>query len=268
MWCGIRARPLHRIADDLPDRRDTRMWLRQSDLQQRLRTAACPRSAGAHGNVPMMSGASRLYVWPSVLVLGLATLGCGSTRSATDASQGGSDGGAGTGGSGGRSDGTGGAGGRGSGGAGGGGAISGTGGTGTGGSGTGGNGTGGNGAGANGSGGAASGGSGGASDCGATCTGGKLCVHPSCGGGTFICEPLGDGGQCPVGWTLHSPCPFASGPAPGCVPPPCTPPPPFCITPPAACATSPSCGCLPSDVCQGGGQCAIINGGQVICLFA
>lgn len=126
-------------------------------------------------------------------------------------------------------------------------------------------GSGGNGAGGSGG---SSGGSGGTAACGDTsCTSSEVCVRPGCGGGTPVCDPVLDGGQCPSGWT-ESLC----GGTPtrtGCVPPPCTPPAPFCASLPASCSGSPSCTCLPQDICgQNGGQCGFIQNGAVICGFA
>ena len=146
---------------------------------------------------------------------------------------------------------------------------------GTGGSGTGGSaghagatGTGGTGAGGTG----AEGGAGGNSPlCGtAPCASNQVCVHPSCGGGVLVCERLPDGGQCAAGWTYHALCSLNSGGSgPGCEPPPCSPPLPFCADVPSACGGAPTCTCLPSNICQGGGQCgAVFNGGNVMCGFA
>ena len=60
----------------------------------------------------------------------------------------------------------------------------------------------------------------------------------------------------------------AAGPGPGCEPPPCTPPAPFCFTRPASCGATVTCSCLPANVCQGGGGCGLISGGEVLCLSA
>src|SRR5204863_706480 len=85
------------------------------------------------------------------------------------------------------------------------------------------------------------GGSGGSNACGTrVCTSSEICVHPRCGGGAPICDPVPDGGQCPSGWTFQSLCP-GSPPGPGCLPPPCTPPAPFCTAVPASCSGTPSC---------------------------
>jgi len=114
------------------------------------------------------------------------------------------------------------------------------------------------------------GGAGGSALCGArACTTGELCVHPSCGGAPPVCNPLPDGGECPAGWMARQSCTFGGGVAgPVCEAPPCTPPAAYCITPPAACGGNPSCACLPRDVCQGGGACSIISGGEVLCVSA
>ena len=101
---------------------------------------------------------------------------------------------------------------------------------------------------------------------GAPCTGGQVCVHPSCGGGVAICERLPDGGQCASGWTYTANC--ATGVGPGCIPPPCTPPAPFCADVPAACSGTPTCGCLPTSLCQqngGSGGCEFANSTEVMC---
>jgi hypothetical protein len=104
---------------------------------------------------------------------------------------------------------------------------------------------------------------------GAPCTGGRVCVHPNCGGGIAVCENLPDGGQCPSGWTYSSFC--ATGVGPGCTPPPCTPPPPYCVDLPAACSGTPTCSCLPTNVCTqngGSGSCQFANIGEVTCASA
>ena len=127
------------------------------------------------------------------------------------------------------------------------------------------------GAGRGGSGGGA-GGTGGATVCGTrACTIGEICVRPSCGGTALPCIPVPDGGQCPSGYTYRSFCAnvgTAPGPGPGCEPPPCTPPAPYCFTVPASCGTTVTCSCLPANVCQGGGSCGLISGGEVLCLSA
>jgi hypothetical protein len=208
--------------------------------------------------------AMRSQVFATIIFLGLGVLGsCGS-------SLGGADG----------RGGAGGAGASGSGGAGAGGATGGAGGTATGGSGgTGGSagavggaaGTGGAGgsAGSSGAGGSHTGGhGGGAGPCGTqSCASNEVCIHPGCGGGVAVCDPLPDGGQCPSGWT-QSFCPAPAGRI-GCVPGPCTPPAPFCAPLPASCGGSVSCTCLPQNVCgQNGGQCSWIQNGIVMCGFA
>jgi hypothetical protein len=113
---------------------------------------------------------------------------------------------------------------------------------------------------------------GGSNACGSrACSSTEVCVHPGCGGGVPICDPVPDGGQCPTGWTFQSSCPRPGGPGPGCQPPPCTPPAPFCITVPAACSGAPTCSCLPADICTqtgGTGQCATVTNGEVVCLSA
>jgi hypothetical protein len=116
--------------------------------------------------------------------------------------------------------------------------------------------------------GGAGGGAGGAATCGErSCTSGEVCVHPACGGGVAVCDPVPDGGQCPSGW-MQSLCPGASGRI-GCVPGPCTPPAPFCAPLPASCSGTPSCTCLPQDICgQNGGQCGFVQSGMVTCGFA
>jgi hypothetical protein len=134
------------------------------------------------------------------------------------------------------------------------------------------NGTGGHGAagGAPGSGGSnGSGGAGGAAMCGSrACTSSEICVHPGCGGGVFVCDPLPDGGQCPSGWMLNQLCP-GTPPHPGCVPPPCTPPAPFCAPLPASCSGTLNCSCLPFNICgQNGGSCGFVQDRTVICGFA
>jgi hypothetical protein len=113
------------------------------------------------------------------------------------------------------------------------------------------------------------GGAGGSAMCGSqACASSEICVHPGCGSGVFICEPLPDGGQCPSGWTLNQLCP-GTPPRPGCVPPPCTPPAPFCAPLPASCSGTPSCTCLPFNVCgQNGGTCGFVQGRNVTCGFA
>src|SRR5450631_1036695 len=102
------------------------------------------------------------------------------------------------------------------------------------------------------------------------CPNNQVCVHPSCGGGTLVCDPLPDGGQCPTGWTYHALCSLTAGRSgSGCQPPPCTPAAPFCADVPAACGGTPTCTCLPSNICDGGGQCgAVSTGGNVMCGFA
>jgi hypothetical protein len=139
---------------------------------------------------------------------------------------------------------------------------------GSGGGGSGGSGGGGGNGGSTGGAGGGAGGGGGSAACGgATCQSSEICVHPGCGGGPAVCEPVPDGGQCPSGWTLQPTCPNVGGP--GCVPPPCTPPAPFCKPLPASCSGTPSCTCLPFDFCgQNGGQCGIIQSRDVICGFA
>jgi|SRR3954471_760663 hypothetical protein len=129
-------------------------------------------------------------------------------------------------------------------------------------------------AGRGGSGGGA-GGTGGSLTCGTeTCTGSQICVRPACGGGTPPqCMPVGDGGQCPSGWTLSTGCVGLGGQGVGCMPPPCTAPAPFCANIPASCSGTPMCGCLPSTICdppggQFGGSCAVVNNRQVMCGFA
>jgi len=116
------------------------------------------------------------------------------------------------------------------------------------------------------------GGTGGVKACGThLCTTGEICVHPSCGGIALPCVPLPDGGQCPSGYTYSSFCAtFGSTPGsgPGCQPPPCTPPAPYCLAVPASCGTSVTCSCLPANVCQGGGACVLVSGGEVLCLSA
>ena len=104
----------------------------------------------------------------------------------------------------------------------------------------------------------------------APCASNQVCVHPSCGGGVLVCDRLPDGGQCAAGWTYHALCSLNSGGSgPGCEPPPCSPPLPFCADVPSACGGAPTCTCLPSNICQGGGQCgAVFNGGNVMCGFA
>ena len=115
---------------------------------------------------------------------------------------------------------------------------------------------------------AGGGGNGGAGACGgASCTSGQICVHPGCGGGVAVCDPLPDGGQCPSGWT-QSLCQGTPNRI-GCVPPPCTPPTPFCASLPASCSGTPSCTCLPQNVCgQNGGQCGFVQSRDVFCGFA
>jgi hypothetical protein len=111
-----------------------------------------------------------------------------------------------------------------------------------------------------------------AQDCGGTrCTSTEVCVHPSCGGGTAICNALGDAAACPSGWTA-SQCFAGGGPVPGCQPPPCVPPAPYCFPLPAACTSGPTCTCLPNDVCShadaggvSGGQCMMASGRDVSC---
>jgi len=114
-----------------------------------------------------------------------------------------------------------------------------------------------------------SGGTGGSALCGArACTSSELCVRPSCGGTAPRCNPLPDGGQCPTGWTYRAFCNTSPTPGPGCEEPPCTPPAPFCITRPASCGATVTCSCLPANVCQTGGGCGLISGGEVICQSA
>ena len=114
-----------------------------------------------------------------------------------------------------------------------------------------------------------SGGTGGSALCGArACTSSELCVRPSCGGTAPRCNPLPDGGQCPTGWTYRAFCNTSPTPGPGCEEPPCTPPAPFCITRPASCGATVTCACLPANVCQTGGGCGLISGGEVICQSA
>src|SRR5436190_1245527 len=91
------------------------------------------------------------------------------------------------------------------------------------------------------------------------------------GGGTGGCAP--NQVWCPgwSGYTYRSFCAnvgTAPGPGPGCEPPPCTPPAPYCFTVPASCGTTVTCSCLPANVCQGGGSCGLISGGEVLCLSA
>ena len=115
------------------------------------------------------------------------------------------------------------------------------------------------------------GGAGGSAVCGSrACTSSEICVHPGCGGGVFVCDPVPDGGQCPSGWTFNQSCPgTGTAPRPGCVPPPCTPPAPFCAPLPASCSGTPSCTCLPFNVCgQNGGSCGFVQDSNVICGFA
>jgi hypothetical protein len=108
---------------------------------------------------------------------------------------------------------------------------------------------------------------------GVTCGPNDVCVHPSCGGGVPICQPVDDAGMCPPGWQ-HQPNCFQAGYAgPGCAPPPCQPPAPFCAPKPPACGNTVTCNCLPFNICQGeagfGGQCAFISGTRdVTCLSA
>jgi hypothetical protein len=114
-----------------------------------------------------------------------------------------------------------------------------------------------------------------AQSCGGTvCNSTEVCVHPSCGGGNAICNPLGDAAACPSGWTAAQ-CFSGGGTVPGCQPPPCTPPAPYCFPLPAACVSGPSCTCLPYDVCShadagglSGGQCGIASARDVTCLSA
>jgi hypothetical protein len=102
------------------------------------------------------------------------------------------------------------------------------------------------------------------------CPSNQVCVHPSCGGGNLACDRLPDGGQCAAGWTYHALCSLSvGGSGPGCEPPPCTPPPSFCADVPSACGGKPTCTCLPSNICQGQGQCGTISvGGDVHCVSA
>lgn len=114
-----------------------------------------------------------------------------------------------------------------------------------------------------------SGGTGGSAICGArACTSDELCVHPSCGGTAPRCNPVPDGGQCPTGWTYKAFCNTSPTPGPGCEEPPCMPPAPFCTTRPASCGATVTCSCLPGNVCQSGGGCGLISGGEVICQSA
>ena len=113
------------------------------------------------------------------------------------------------------------------------------------------------------------GGTGGAASCGdRACTSSEICVHPSCGGTAPRCNPVPDGGQCPMGWTYKAFCNTSPTPGPGCEEPPCTPPAAFCTTRPASCGATVTCACLPSNVCQTGGGCGLISNGQVICQSA
>ena len=120
--------------------------------------------------------------------------------------------------------------------------------------------------------GGATGGTGGAAVCGTrACTSAEICVRPSCGGTALPCIAVPDGGQCPSGYTYNPLCSYflsAPGPGPGCQPPPCTPPAPYCLTVPASCGTPVTCSCLPGTVCQGGGACGLISGGEVLCVSA
>ena len=100
------------------------------------------------------------------------------------------------------------------------------------------------------------------------CTSSELCVHPSCGGTAPQCNPLPDGGQCPTGWTYKAFCNTSPTPGPGCEEPPCTPAASFCVTRPASCGATVTCSCLPTNVCQSGGGCGLISGGDVICQSA
>ena len=70
------------------------------------------------------------------------------------------------------------------------------------------------------------------------------------------------------GWTYRAFCNTSPTPGPGCEEPPCTPPAPFCITRPASCGATVTCACLPANVCQTGGGCGLISGGEVICQSA
>jgi hypothetical protein len=237
----------------LVHRKSEGLWLKFALLDARRWSRGC-----------ISKPAMRSLAFGIVVFWGLAVLpSCGSSTGGAD-----------------RTGGAGGAGASGSGGAAGATASGGAGGTATGGSGgTGGSagaaggaaGTGGAGgrAGAPGTGGAHTGGhGGGAAPCGTqSCTSSEVCIHPGCGGGNAICDPLPDGGQCPSGWTQS----FCSAPASrlGCVPPPCTVPAPFCAPLPAACGGTPNCACLPQTVCgQNGGQCTLIQNGIVLCGFA
>ena len=138
--------------------------------------------------------------------------------------------------------------------------------------GTGGRGGDGGGSGGRGGSGGGTGGTGGAAVCGTrACTGSEICVRPSCGGTALPCLAVPDGGQCPSGYTYRSFCAnigTQQGPGPGCEPPPCTPPAPYCFTVPASCGSTVTCSCLPANVCQGGGSCGLISGGEVRCLSA
>jgi hypothetical protein len=124
-------------------------------------------------------------------------------------------------------------------------------------------------AGAGGAGGAAGGSTCGAASCGTN----QICVHPGCGGAPLPCTPVGDGGQCPSGWTFTPACFQPGGSGPGCQPPPCIPPPAFCTDLPASCAGVPTCSCLPRNICQQpggayGGECGFVMDRQVGCLSA
>ena len=176
---------------------------------------------------------SRRQISFLLLAAMLAATGCGNSTVAADAGAGGSGGGAGGDGGGGQADG-------------------------------------GGGGGVGGGAGGGAGGSGGSSLCGTTaCAAGEICVHPGCGGGVQVCDPVPDGGQCPSGWTFETLC-ARTPPGPGCIPPPCTPPAPFCAPLPASCSGNATCLCLPFDVCgQNGGQCSTVQQGlNVMCGFA
>jgi len=114
------------------------------------------------------------------------------------------------------------------------------------------------------------------STCGAmTCSTTEICIHPACSAGT-LCDPPDDAGACPPGWSYQPVCFRPAGPqAPGCAPPPCTPPPSYCVPRPASCSDGGiSCTCLPFNVCNGpdgggvnGGQCAFVGQRDVTCAF-
>jgi hypothetical protein len=112
---------------------------------------------------------------------------------------------------------------------------------------------------------AGAGGAAGGTPCGSgqSCAPGRICVSPTCGGGPAVCTPLPDGGQCPSGWTYTALC--ASGVGPACLLPPCTPAAPFCADLPSSCGGTPTCSCLPTNVCEGNGECQFVSGFQVLC---